>query len=87
MYVSNDGDVSNSRTLSQQFPKDRSHINKSMRPQQQQEMLISWIDSNSRDIMEVINSKDATTASKTRELAKMPANQGHVQEQIYITSF
>jgi hypothetical protein len=81
MYVSNIGDVRNSRTLALQGPKDRSHINKSMRPQKQQEMLISWIKSNSRDhrnITEVINSKDATASSKTIASAKMPEDQGLV---------
>jgi hypothetical protein len=46
-------------------------------------MLISWIDSSSRDnrnrnIMEVINSKDATAASNTIASAKMPEDQGLV---------
>jgi hypothetical protein len=44
-------------------------------------MFISWIDSSSIDIMEVINSKDATASSKTIASTKMPADQGHVQEQ------
>jgi hypothetical protein len=44
----------------------------------QHEILISWIDSNSRDIMEVINSKDATASSKTIASAIMPEDQGLV---------
>jgi hypothetical protein len=44
-------------------------------------MLICWIDSSRIDIMEVFNSKDATAASKTIASAKMPADQGHVQDQ------